>query len=119
MYSVIIVDDDETYRRLLRATLEGEEDFSVLAEAGDVSEALELINHVHPDLIIMDVQLPSMNGFDGTRLILGHHPSVRVVLVSRTGRQQEYSLMAQEAGAVAFITKSALSVSALRQALQA
>ena len=47
--SVIIVDDDETYRRLLRATLEREEDFNVLAEAGDVGEALALLSQVHPN----------------------------------------------------------------------
>lgn len=103
--NVILVDDDETYHRLLRSLPEREGDFNVLAEAGDVCEALDMMNRVDPDLIIMDVQLPSMDGFVGT--------------LSRTGRQKGHSHIALEAGAIAFITKSALTVRVLRQLLQA
>ena len=115
--SVLIVDDDERYRRLLRSMLEKGEDFQVLAEASDVREALELIDKVIPDLIIMDVQMKSMDGFEGTKAILGHHPNARVVLVSRTGNHQNYACTAKKAGAIAFIRKMDLSISVLREAL--
>ena len=115
--SVLIVDDDESYRRLLRSMLEREEDFQVLAEASDVGEALELLDQVNPDLIIMDVQMPTMDGLEGTKVILGHHPSTRVVLVSRTGNQKNYPCMAQKAGAIAFVRKMDLDISVLREVL--
>ncbi len=118
MFRVMIVDDDETYRRLVRAMVEREDDFQVVAEATDGNEAVELADEVNPDLIIMDVQMPSMGGFEATGTILQRHQDARVVLVSRTRRQLEYSRMAQDAGAIAFVTKENLSISVLRQALQ-
>ncbi len=120
MFHVMIADDDETYRRLVRAMLEREDDFQVVAEATDGNEAVELADEVNPDLIIMDVQMPSMDGFEATGTILQRHQDTRVVLVSRTHRRQlKYSRMAQDVGATAFIAKENLSISVLRQALQA
>ena len=118
MFCVMIVDDDETYRRLVQAMLEREDDFQVVAEASDGNEAVQLADEVNPDLIIMDVQMLSMDGFEATRTILQRHQDARVVLVSRTRRQLEYSRMAQDAGAIAFVTKEDLCISVLRQALQ-
>ena len=118
MFRVMIVDDDETYRRLVQAMLGREDDFQVVAEATDGKEAVELMDEASPDLVIMDVQMPSMDGLEATRLILQDHPTTRVVLVSRTHRQQEYSRAAQEVGATAFVTKGDLTLSVIRQALQ-
>ena len=118
MYGVMIVDDHARYRRLLRAMLKREDDFQVLAEAGDAGEALEMMDQVDQDLIIMHLNMLSMNGFEATKMILERHPSARVVLISGAGCLQNYSRMAQEAGAVAFVRKVDLDIGVLRQALQ-
>ena len=114
----MVVDDQERYRRLVRNMLEREEDFQVVAEAANGAEALRLMDEVNPDLIIMDVQMPSINGFEATRLVMQRRPDTRVVLVSRTRREREYSRMAEEVGAAAFVLKRDLDVTAVRQALQ-
>ena len=118
MFRVMLVDDEESYRRLVRTILDREDDFQVVAEASDGREAVELAADVIPDLIIMDVQMPYVDGFEATRLILERNPEARVVLVSRTGRQQEYVCMSQQVGALTFIAKQDLDASILRQALQ-
>ena len=118
MIRVMLVDDEDGYRRLLRRILEREADFQVVAEAEDGSEALELINDVAPDLVIMDVQMPAMSGTDVTRLILQRRPETKVVLISRTSRGRDYSLLAKEAGAIAFASKETLGVNLLREVLQ-
>lgn len=116
----MITDDDETYRRLVRAMLETEDDFQVVAEANDGREAVELMDIVNPDVVLMDVQMRYMSGFEATRLILKRHPDARVILWSRTRRRrQEYSRMAQGVGALAFMVKQDVSLRGLRQALQA
>ena len=118
MFRVMLVDDEELYRCLVRTALEREDDFQVVAEASDGREAVELADEVNPDLIIMDVLMPYMDGFEATRLILERNPEARVVLVSRTGRQQEYSCMSQQVGALAFIAKQDLDTSILMRVLQ-
>ena len=118
MFRVMVVDDQESYRRMVRYMLEREEDFRVVADAADGAEALRLMDEVNPDLVIMDVQMPSINGFEATRLIMQGYPNARVVLISRTRRQRDFERMAEEVGAAAFMVKGDLAITAVRQALQ-
>ena len=118
MFRVMIVDDQEAYRRLVRAMLETEDGFEVIAEAANGNEAIELTESVDADLILMDVLMPDMSGFEATRLMLERHAGAKVILISRSRRQEEYSRLAEEAGALAFVPKSELSVSTLREVLQ-
>ena len=117
-FQVMIVDDEESYRRLVRAMVEKDGHFQVIAEASDGREAVELVDKVSPDLILMDLHMMYMNGFEATRLIMERRPEARVILLSWTRRQSEYSRMAREVGALAFIAKQDLAISALRQVLQ-
>ena len=118
MLRVMIVDDQEAYRRLVRAMLGTEHGFQVIAEASSGNEAIELTENVDAELILMDVLMPDMNGFKATRLMLERRSGVKVILMSRSRRQEEYSRLAEEAGALAFVPKSDLSVSAIKEILQ-
>ena len=118
MLRVMIVDDQEAYRRLVRAMLGTEDGFQVIAEASSGNEAIELTENVDAELILIDVLMPDMNGFKATRLMLERRPSAKVILMSRSRRQEEYSRLAEEAGALAFVPKSDLSVSAIKEILQ-
>ena len=79
---VMVVDDQEEFRALTRTMLEEDRDFQVVAEARDGDEAVELAEQARPDLVLMDILLGHMNGFEATRRILSLHPHVTVVLVS-------------------------------------
>ena len=118
MVRIGLVDDEATYRRRLRAILERENDLKVVAEAGDGNEVLTLMEQFNPELIIMDIQMPLLNGFEATKLILQGYPETKVILISRTGRREEYVRRATEVGATAFIPKRDLGISVIREALQ-
>lgn len=118
MISVLVVDDQRAFRRLARAALDGADGFRVIAEAENGREAVKMADEVEPDVILMDVQMPEMDGIEATRAILKRRPDARVVLVSMSG-DREYASIADEIGAVAFIAKSKLTAGALLRALNA
>ena len=98
---ILVVDDDEESRALVRVALE-RESFSVL-EAGDGAEALEVIATEHPDLVVLDVNLPSMGGFDVLAQMRLVH-SVPVIMV--TGRDGETDrVLGLELGADDYVVK--------------
>ncbi len=116
MFAVMIVDDQEPFRRRARKILEMDGDFRVVAEAGDGSEALDMMERISPDLILMDVQMPVMNGFEATKRIQDQYPGVSIALISMES-EQEYSRMASEIGAMAFLNKRDFSSATLRRAI--
>ncbi len=91
MIRVMLVDDDDGYRRLLRSVLEREADFQVVAEAKDGNEALELIDDVTPDLIIMDVQMPTMDGLETTVAIRAqeHTTGAHIPIIAMTANAMQ------------------------------
>jgi DNA-binding NarL/FixJ family response regulator len=101
----MVVDDHDFCRGGLVAALSAEPDLEVVAECPDGSDAVRLVDEVHPDVIIMDLQMPGMNGADATREVLRRRPEVRVIIVSGAlgGSLAE---QAAAAGAYACIPKS-------------
>jgi PAS domain S-box-containing protein len=101
---VVLADDHHILREGLAGLLEEESDIQVVGEAGDGEEAVELVRRLRPDVVIMDVTMPALNGVDATRLIARDFPEVRIIGLSMHG-EESMSLAMKEAGAVAYFTK--------------
>ena len=108
MYRVVVVDDQGPFRQMAKQILERDPNFEVVAEAGDGDEAVQVVADTHPDLVLMDVQMPNMNGFEATRQILSAENAPKVVLTSMN-EEIEYPKAAAEVGACGFLRKRDIS----------
>jgi DNA-binding NarL/FixJ family response regulator len=105
--SVLIVDDHPSFRASARALLEAE-GFDVVGEAADAESAIEAAGELHPDVVLLDVQLPDRSGFQVASQLTGDGSAVTVVLVSsRDG--SDYGPLVEESGARGFVPKAELS----------
>jgi len=114
MTRVLIVDDQASFRHQLRQLLiyAGLE---VAGEASDIPTAEGLVQSLRPDLAIVDIMLPGINGLDGTRRLKALAPCLRVILVSAyRDRAEVYWAAATQVGAETFIAKDDLDVSVAR-----
>ena len=102
---VLVVDDDALIRDSLKLLLELEDDFEVCGVAKDGREAFALCQENQPDLVLMDIRMPVMDGVLGTRLIKEHFPAVRVVILT-TFKDDAYIREALKNGAEGYILKS-------------
>lgn len=102
---VLLVDDQMPFRAAARAVVEATDGFEVVGEAASGEASVEATRRLQPDLVLMDVNLPGINGLEATRQILKQFPPV-VVLVVSTHEEEEYATKAAEAGASAYIAKS-------------
>jgi DNA-binding NarL/FixJ family response regulator len=105
---VIVVDDHPVWRDGVRADLERTGVATVVGEASDGGEAIELARAEMPDVVIMDLQLPTVPGAEATRLIVEEAPHVRVLVLSASGEEADV-LEAVKAGARGYLLKSATS----------
>ncbi len=101
---VLIVDDQSAYREVAREVVQATPGFEVVGEAATGEESLELSRELAPDLVLMDVNLPGIDGMEATRLIRASTEAV-VFLIS-TYDSDEYSERAAACGAAGFIPKS-------------
>jgi DNA-binding NarL/FixJ family response regulator len=104
--SVLIVDDQDLVREGLRMLLEAESDLNVMGEAGDGRQALAQARSLDPDVILMDVRMPEMNGIEATRRLVLDGCRARVLMLT-TFNLDEYVYHALKAGASGFLLKDA------------
>ena len=105
---ILIVDDQALIRSGLRMILEAETGFSVIGEAGDGREGVEMVSRMRPDVVLMDIRMPVMDGIDATRHLVGSglDPEPRVLILT-TFDLDEYVYAAIRAGASGFLLKDA------------
>lgn len=106
MIRVLVVDDSETMRLIMRKALASDPEFEVVAEAGSGQEALAAVRRHQPDVITMDILMPGLNGLDATRMVMEESPRP-IVMVSAVGDREEQKITfeAMEAGAVWLVRK--------------
>jgi DNA-binding NarL/FixJ family response regulator len=102
---VLIVDDQEPFRLAARMVVEATDGFDVVGEAETGEDSVRMAEELAPDLVLMDVNLPGINGLDATRQILAGSDTVVVLLLS-TYEEEEYAPRAAECGASAYIPKA-------------
>jgi DNA-binding NarL/FixJ family response regulator len=102
---VVIVDDQLPLRTAARLVVESTDGFDVVGEAETGEDSIEIVRELEPDVVLMDVNLPGMNGLEATRRIVDERPGT-VVLVLSTYEESGYDVRAVEAGAAGFIPKS-------------
>ena len=103
---VLIADDHYLIREALRGMLSGEPDLEVVGEATNGREALELFRRLQPNLMLMDVKMPEMDGLEATRTIKEDHPEVIVLMVTAF-EDLNYLLEAVRVGAAGYVLKHA------------
>lgn len=101
---VVLVDDDDLMRAGLKAVLQSDQGIDVAGEANDGRAAIEQVRALAPDLVLMDVRMPDLDGISATREILAVSPHVKVVILT-TFEQDDYIFGALNAGASGFLLK--------------
>jgi DNA-binding NarL/FixJ family response regulator len=105
--SVILVDDQPLLRKGYRMVLEEEEGIVVAGEASDGAAALDLVDRRQPDVVVMDIRMPGMDGIEATRAIIAAEPRARILILT-TFDLDEYAFGALRLGASGFILKDVL-----------
>lgn len=105
---ILLVDDHALVRAGIRALIEGKPGIEVIAETGDGHEALRTIGELHPNLVLLDITMPAINGFEVLEQITKQYPQTRVIILT-VHEGTEYAMRALRAGAAGYLLKSAAS----------
>jgi DNA-binding NarL/FixJ family response regulator len=108
MITIVLADDHHVVRQGLRALLEAESDFSVVGEAGDGLEALRLVDQLNPNVLVLDLMMPGLNGLEVARQIGKRSSQTRIVVLSMYSNEA-YVLEALGNGASAYVLKDSSS----------
>jgi two-component system, NarL family, invasion response regulator UvrY len=113
-HSVLVVDDQMPFRVAAKAVLRRLDEFELAGEATSGDEALELVGRLHPELVLMDINMPRMSGIEATRKILAAHPDT-VVLLCSTYDVRDLPAEAGSSGAAGYVHKERLAADLLRR----
>ncbi len=103
---LVVADDDPLARTALTTILGSAPDLDVVGSAGDGAEAVEVATRLRPDVVVMDIRMPGLNGIDATSHLTSMRPTAGRVLVLTTFADEEYLLEALRAGASGFLLKN-------------
>lgn len=110
---VLLADDHKMMRQALRALLEREKDIAVVAEAGNGAEVVTMAEEFAPDIVVMDIGMPGLNGIEATKQLLARQPGMKVIALSAYSGSRFVRGML-EAGAAGYLIKSAAGEELLR-----
>ncbi|MBU8881166.1 response regulator transcription factor [Bacillus sp. FJAT-29790] len=101
---IVIIDDHQLFREGVKRILDFEKSFDVVAEGDDGSDVIPLVEEYHPDVIIMDINMPNMNGVEATRQLIERHPDSKVIILS-IHDDENYVSHALKTGASGYLLK--------------
>jgi two-component system response regulator DegU len=101
---IVLADDHVLVRNGIKAMLESDHDIQVVGEANNGNEALEVARKLHPDILILDIRMPELNGLEAASRLSGYSPSTKAVILSMHD-SEEYVLQALDAGAYGYLLK--------------
>ena len=104
---ILVVDDNSRIREGLRSFLSSHQGFDIVGEAGDGLEAIQSVDRLLPDLVLMDVSMPRMNGMEATRLIKKKWPKTKILALT-LHKIDEYITATLKAGADGYILKDSI-----------
>jgi len=110
--SVLVVDDQAPFRLAARAVLRRLDGFEFAGDASSGLEAIQLVDALRPSLVLMDINMPQMNGIEATRRIVSAHPEVTVILCS-THDPNDLPADVASSGAIAYVSKEHLAADTL------
>ncbi len=102
---VVLADDHKPFQEAVRNLLERDPCIEIVGEAGDGAEALELARVAQPDVMIMDIRMPGVNGVAALRHLATIHPHVKVIILSATS-EPIFAMAMLDAGACGYVTKA-------------
>ncbi len=105
MIRIVLADDHTAVRHALAGLLGAESDLLVIGQAADGKQSVDHVRRLAPDVVLMDINMPAMNGIDATRQINGEFPAVRVIGLSVFESTEQAKPML-DAGAVAYVSKT-------------
>jgi two-component system invasion response regulator UvrY len=108
MIKAILADDHEVVRRGIKQVLEEKGEIKIIGEVTDGSQAIEQFEALQPDLIIMDISMPNVDGLEASKQILLKYPSAKILMLTMHSEEQ-YAVRTLRAGALGYITKNSKS----------
>ena len=113
---ILLIDDHHIFREGVKKIIEMEEDLMVVGEGSDGEEALALVEELHPDVVLMDINMPKMNGVEATAAIFERSPNSKVIILS-IHDEEAYVYKTLQSGANGYLLKE-MDVDALIEAIR-